>query len=234
MGMKDPVDRITAFIKELDGLTPENAAAYVEAMRKADPKGSRTLEWQALWRRWTTLDPQGCVQFISTMPEDSGHFAIDAVINKWTETNPGAAHDYIASLEGSPLYDTALYSYIGRVGTNDLDAALTIADRALKARPKEYNRSMQRLHGEFLFANQGGDSREFFKLLKSDEAKNAAFGHVLYRLMSSSADQAGDWLVEQRSFASGRAIQEVERRKNGVNPGSGTEWRNENFPEMSN
>ena len=232
--MKHPADRITAFIKELEGLTPENAAEFVEAMAKADPKGDKKLEWQALWRRWATLDPAGCVQFISTLPEGRGHFAIDAVINKWTETDPGAAHDYIASLEGTPLYDTALYSYIGRVGTSDLDAALTMADRALKARPEEYNRSMERLHGEFLFANQGGDSREFFKLLKSDEAKNAAFGHVLFRLMNDSPDKAGDWLVEQRGFASDGAVKEVERRKNGANPGSGTEWRNANFPTGKN
>lgn len=232
MGMKHPVDRITAWVKEIEGMTAENAADFVKAMNEADPEGRRSLEWQAVWRRWMTLDPAGCTRFIMALPvEGKTHFAIDVAMNKWVETDPGAAADFINSLEGEPLYDTALYSYIGRVGTSDLEGAIAMADRAWKGRPEEYNRSMERLHGEFLFANPGGDSKAFFEQIPSREGKKAAFGHVFYKLINRSPGEAGDWLVAQREFATERAIQRVVDGKNAEVPGSGDAWKSGNFAE---
>lgn len=231
MGMKHPADRITAWIRELDGMTAENALTYLNALDAADPEAKRKLEWQILIRKWMTLDANACTQYIASLPvETKTHFAIDVAMNRWAETDPGAAADFIQGLAGTPLHDTALYSYIGRVGTTDLDGAIAMAERAWAGKPQEYNRSMERLHGEFLFANPGGDSKAFFSQIPSEEGKRAAFGHVFYRLSNQSTDEAAEWLVTERDFATDRAISRIVEAKNAANSGSGDQWKAAHFP----
>ncbi|RYD33373.1 MAG: hypothetical protein EOP87_11095, partial [Verrucomicrobiaceae bacterium] len=219
MRMKNPADRIAAWVAEMEGMTAENAVAYLKALDASDPQAKKQLEWQILIRKWMELDPAGCARHIASLPvETKTQFAIDVAMNKWTETDLGAAAAFIETLKGTALYDSALHSHIGRVGTSDLQTAISMADRAWKENPEKYNWMMERLHGEFRFANQGGDSREFFSMIPTREGKEAAFGHVFYRLWNNSPDEAADWLVTQPDFASGAAVRRIVNLKNAAAP----------------
>jgi hypothetical protein len=231
--MKNPADRISAWVREVDGMTAENALVYLNALDASDPQAKKQLEWQILIRRWMELDPDGCARHIASLPvETKTQFAIDVAMNRWTETDLGAAATFIETLKGTALYDSALHSHIGRIGTSDLQTAISMADRAWKENPEKYNWMMERLHGEFRFANQGGDSRAFFDSIPSQEGKAAAFGHVFYRLWNNSPDEAADWLVTQPDFASGAAVRRIVNLKNAANPGSGNTWKAEHFPQV--
>lgn len=231
--MKNPSDRISAWVREVDGMTAENALAYLNALDASDPQAKKSLEWQILIRKWMEVDPAGCASHIASLPvETKTQFAIDVAMNKWTETDLGAAAAFIETLKGTALYDSALHSHIGRIGTSDLQSAMSMADRAWKENPEKYNWMMERLHGEFRFANQGGDSREFFDSIPTAEGKAAAFGHVFYRLWNNSADEAADWLVTQPDFASGAAVRRIVNLKNATAAGSGDNWKAEHFPQV--
>lgn len=231
--MKNPADRISAWVREMDGMTAENALAYLNALDASDPQARNKLEWQILIRKWMELDPAGCAGHIASLPvAEKTQFAIDVAMNKWTETDLGAAAAFIETLKGTALYDSALHSHIGRVGTSDLQTAISMADRAWKENPEKYNWMMERLHGEFRFANQGGDSRAFFDSIPTQEGKAAAFGHVFYRLWNNSGDEAADWLVTQPDFASGAAVRRIVNLKNAAAAGSGDTWKAEHFPQV--
>lgn len=232
--MKNPADRISEWVRDLDGMSAADAPDYLAALDAADPEARKKLEWQLLIRKWMELDASACSQYLSRLPvETKTHFAMDVAMNKWAETDPGAASDFIQSLAGTPLHDTALYSYIGRVGTTDLDTAIAMADRAWKEKPEEYNRSMERLHGEFLFANPAGDSREFFKQIHSEDGKKAAYGHVLYRLFNRSLDDAAEWVAAEKSYATAPTVNRITEMKNKALPGSGDAWKAEHFPALA-
>ncbi|WAC18373.1 hypothetical protein OVA24_14135 [Luteolibacter sp. SL250] len=231
--MKNPADRISAWVREVDGMTAENALAYLNALDASDPQAKKQLEWQILIRRWMELDPAGCARHIASLPvETKTQFAIDVAMNKWTETDLGAAAAFIETLKGTALYNSALHSHIGRIGTSDLQTAMSMADRAWKDNPEKYNWMMERLHGEFRFANQGGDSRVFFDSIPTAEGKAAAFGHVFFRLWNNSPDEAADWLVTQPDFASGAAVRRIVNLKNAAAAGSGDTWKTEHFPQV--
>jgi hypothetical protein len=231
--MKNPADRISAWVLELGRMTSENVLDYLNALNASDPDAKKTLEWQILIRKWMELDPVSCAQHIASLPvEKKSQFAIDVAMNKWTETDLSAAAGFIETLRGTALYDSALHSHIGRIGTSDLQTAMSMADRAWKENPEKYNWMMERLHGEFRFANQGGDSRAFFDSISSREGKQAAFGHVFYRLWNNSPDEAADWLLTQPDFASGAAVRRIVNLKNAANPGSGNTWKSEHFPQV--
>lgn len=231
MRMKNPADRISSWVREMDGVNAGNALAYLNALDASDPEAKNKLEWQILLRKWMTLDADSCARHIASLPvETKTQFAIDVAMNQWTETDPGAAAAFIETLKGTKLYNSALHSHIGRIGTSDLQSAISMADRAWKDNPEKYNWMMERLHGEFRFSNQGGDSRAFFASIPTQEGKAAAFGHVFYRLWNNSPDEAADWLVTQPTFASNAAVRRIVNLKNTAKLGSGNEWKTLHFP----
>ena len=234
--LRNPVDRITQFSRELENLTSANAAWFIDLLARRDPtKLKMNSEWQALWTHWARVDPVQALDYAYAQAEGkAGYFAVDVMLNAWANENPQAAYAYLTAHQTSPFNETALMSYIGVSASHDIGKALQFTDDTLKDHPDLYNRSIQRIHGEYLMTNPEKGPAGFFASLPSDAARKVGFGHAYWRIATDQppADAAA-WVVENKQWASEKHVQDMVSKLNAKTPGSGTQWSSENFPQFT-
>lgn len=199
--------RMAAFVQFLEQMRPEDAKAIIAAFDGQDRKGKNFPgEWTAFIQRWGELDgPAAAGHAIPHLP--NGGFAPNAIKNTftgWARKSPDEAVAFInnnKSLNEGTGFTNAAIGLITGVAETDPAKAAQIAMKTIEAADSRSLRSAAMETIADGAVRLGGKEQllEVFNGLDDNAWKNAAAGHVWWRLKHSDPQIASDWLVENAS-----------------------------------
>lgn len=199
----NPRRRLIAFLRQLDSLTAAEAPALQQLildLYRSDGLEA-TEEWAAFIQRWGEMDGgAAATHFLGKTGEPWVGWGLEHIMSGWASKDPAAAAAWLNAHGDNPHFDQALKGIVSGMAETDPAAATHVALSALP----EGNRTMASNYLEQLAetverAGKNPAMLAWFEALPVDAngigIKNAAFGHVWWRLKSASMEEAAAWLA---------------------------------------
>ncbi len=206
MRLPNPRRRLTAFLRQLDTLTAAEAPALQQLIHDLNREGLQLpAEWQAFIERWGELDGAAAAAHALTKTGErwvgSG---LRTILSGWASQDPAAAAAWLNAHGDNPYFDQALEGMITGMAETDPLAATQVALSSLPEGNRPMASSlMEQLAETVVRSGKNPAMLEWFEELPVDAngigIKNAAFGHVWWRLQAASLDEAAAWLTTNAS-----------------------------------
>jgi len=102
----------------------EEAVAWVG--QYGDQEYARSAVTQ-IAERWAESDPQAVIDWAGKLPEDTQKGVFGEALSEWTQKDAVAASEYLATMDASPVKDSAVQGFATRLAGQDPESAATWA-----------------------------------------------------------------------------------------------------------
>ena len=197
-----PRRRLGAFLRQLDSLTAAEAPAVQQLIHDLNREGLQLPEeWEAFIHRWGELDGGAAAQHaLSKSGEPWVGRGLMTIMSGWASKDPAAAAAWLNAHGDNPHFDQAMQGIVSGMAETDPAAATQVALSSLPEGNRPMASSlMEQLAESVVRTGKNPAMLEWFEALPVDAngigIKNAAFGHVWWRLQAASLDDAATWLA---------------------------------------
>lgn len=202
MRLPNPRRRFGAFLRQLDSLTAAEAPALQQLIHDLNREGLQfPAEWEAFIQRWGELDGAAAADHaLGKTGERWAGGGLRTILSGWASKDPAAAAAWLNAHGDNPHFDLALEGMISGMAETDPVAATQVALASLPEGNRPMASSlMEQLAESVVRSGKNPAMLEWFDALPTDTngigIKNAAFGHVWWRLQTASLDEAAAWLA---------------------------------------
>lgn len=204
MRLANPRRRLRAFLRQLETLTAVEAPELRQLIYDLNREGLQLPdEWEAFIQRWGELDGQAAAEHaLSKAGEVWVPGGLRIILTGWAARDPAGAADWLNNHADSPFFDTALQGIISGVAETDPAAATRTALASLPEGNRDLaGQLMEQLADAVVRTGKNPALLEWFDNLPDQvngtAVKNAAFGHVWWRLQTADIHSAASWLADK-------------------------------------
>ena len=202
--LPNPRRRLTAFLRQWDSLTAAEAPALQQLIHDLNREGLQLPEeWEGFIHRWGELDGRSAAQHaLSKSGEPWVGGGLRTIMSGWASKDPAAAAAWLNEHGDNPHFDQALQGIVIGMAETNPAAATQVALSSLPEGNRPMASSlMEQLAESVVRTGKNPAMLEWFDALPIDAndigIKNAAFGHVWWRLQAASLDDAAAWLASK-------------------------------------
>jgi len=211
-------------------MTAENAPEMREIFLEFGGQDSPyDAEWKLLWHHWAKIDPEGAIAALESEGVD-GKIAPyenktrETIFASWAELDPDGPRNYLAHVTDKNRY---YHGYLGAMSGMTLEEATSFTSSSRFTDEFLRFKSAEALVDRSLNATGSPqEMKDWYETVVGGDLKDAALGHVCWRLRKRDLDGAAQWLKEQGDKGVDISIiaRDVAVEYAGKDPAKGLEW----------
>ena len=220
----DPIRSKARVAQVLQNLTKENVAEILAAFENA-PKNDDTVDrhFRDFLYAWGRLAGEDAIAY--AMDKESARrtsWGSTSAVSGWAVSDPGAAKQYVASVESADSRQWLHYGVMREIMRSDLDGAIAYSEQNVKSRARGYQ--MDRLAGEIVRQRGIGGLTDWVHSIDHTSEENDllsykqyAVGITLDKLAAENPDSALQFITENASepFLTADGLERAARRAGG-------------------